>query len=62
MASKDVEQMAVEEGGGGDPELVLAMVTSPSLSSSDTGAILLGLSLLLYMSCTCTGHFVVAAS
>ena len=46
MASKDVEQMAVEEGGGGDPELVLAMVTSPSLSSSDTGAILLGLSLL----------------
>ena len=40
MASKDVEHV---DGGGGDAEMVLAMVTSPSLSSSDAGAILLGL-------------------
>ena len=40
MASKDVDRV---EGGDGDAELVLAMVTSPSLSSSDAGAILLGL-------------------
>ena len=40
MASKDVDQV---ERGDEDAELVLAMVTSPSLSSSDAGAILLGL-------------------
>ena len=47
MASKDEKQVPMElEGAGGDgddAELVLAMVTSPSLSSSDAGAILLGL-------------------
>ena len=47
MANKDEKQVPMElEGAGGDgddAELVLAMVTSPSLSSSDTGAILLGL-------------------
>ena len=48
MASKDVKQVpmeleGVEGGDGDDAELVLAMVTSPSLSSSDAGAILLGL-------------------
>lgn len=51
MASKDVKQVpmeleGVEGGDGDDAELVLAMVTSPSLSSSDAGAILLGLCIL----------------
>lgn len=64
MASKDVVHAEVE-GGDGDAELVLAMVTSPSLSSNDAGAILLGVCCiscpnnLLYQSlssllCTCT--------
>ena len=37
MATKDLERHE------GDAEMVLAMVTSPPLSSSDAGAILLGL-------------------
>lgn len=55
MASKDEKQVPMElegEGGDGDDaELVLAMVTSPSLSS-DAGAILLGLCMHC-MACTC---------
>ena len=56
MASKDVKQVpmeleGVEGGDGDDAELVLAMVTSPSLSSSDAGAILLGLWFCVYRPC-----------
>lgn len=40
MASKDLDHVEQEDG---DAEMVLAMVTSPSLSSSDAGAVLLGL-------------------